>query len=325
MNIEQANNIPLSEILEKIGCRPVKVRGNEIWYLSPFRDEKTASFKIHTEKNVWQDFGLGAGGSFGLEKTGGDVVKFIRYYLMFHNEDCMTADALRWLRNIFPSYSVSSYSYSFPRREEPAEQAPALTLQSVAELKHEGLIDYIERRGIPAGLAKKYVKQAVLHNGNTGNFIYAICLTNEAEGYELRNKFFKGCIGSKNVSVIRGEKTPAQEVHVFEGFIDFLSALALQNKTKLEGDAIILNSVNCLPKAFVYIKDYSYRTVYSWLDNDETGSDATEVLKEFVTAECDLSFKPMNGTYEPQKDVNEFLTEKIKLCRTFDIPTNEGK
>ena len=47
MNIEQANAIAMAEILRKIGSRPVKQRGNDIWYLSPFRNEKTASFKVN--------------------------------------------------------------------------------------------------------------------------------------------------------------------------------------------------------------------------------------------------------------------------------------
>ena len=33
-----------------------------MWYKSPFRTEKEASFKVDLHKEVWYDFGLGKGG-----------------------------------------------------------------------------------------------------------------------------------------------------------------------------------------------------------------------------------------------------------------------
>jgi DNA primase len=41
----------------------VRKSGDEVWYFSPFRNEKTASFKIKMSDNVWYDFGDGAGGN----------------------------------------------------------------------------------------------------------------------------------------------------------------------------------------------------------------------------------------------------------------------
>ncbi|MCS2699157.1 CHC2 zinc finger domain-containing protein [Phocaeicola dorei] len=37
-------------------------RGNSVWYKSPFRTEKEASFKVDLHKELWYDFGLGKGG-----------------------------------------------------------------------------------------------------------------------------------------------------------------------------------------------------------------------------------------------------------------------
>ncbi len=53
MNIEKANAIPLPEILNKLGKTPDKTKGNDLWYKSPFRYEKTASFKINTLKKTF--------------------------------------------------------------------------------------------------------------------------------------------------------------------------------------------------------------------------------------------------------------------------------
>ena len=65
----QANQIDLVEYLEKLGYKPQKIRGNDYWYLSPLRDEKTASFKVNRSKNVWYDHAIGKGGGvvdFGM-------------------------------------------------------------------------------------------------------------------------------------------------------------------------------------------------------------------------------------------------------------------
>ena len=57
MNCKQAKQIPLDEFIERLGYRPTKSNKNESWYCSPFRDEKTASFKVDKILNTWKDHG----------------------------------------------------------------------------------------------------------------------------------------------------------------------------------------------------------------------------------------------------------------------------
>jgi hypothetical protein len=55
--------------LSLLGHKPVKIRNNDHWYLSPLRNEKGASFKVNRRLNLWYDFGIGKGGGlidFGL-------------------------------------------------------------------------------------------------------------------------------------------------------------------------------------------------------------------------------------------------------------------
>lgn len=62
MNIQEAKNIRLVDFLAGFGYEPVIQRGNSVWYKSPFRTEKEASFKVDLHKELWYDFGLGKGG-----------------------------------------------------------------------------------------------------------------------------------------------------------------------------------------------------------------------------------------------------------------------
>lgn len=62
MDIEDIRAIPVTELLARLGHEPKRQRGDECWYLAPYREERTASFQVNVRKNVWHDFGTGKGG-----------------------------------------------------------------------------------------------------------------------------------------------------------------------------------------------------------------------------------------------------------------------
>ena len=62
MEIAEMRQIPITDFLGRLGHHPVKGRANELWYLAPYRNEYTPSFRVNVDKNVWYDFGLGKGG-----------------------------------------------------------------------------------------------------------------------------------------------------------------------------------------------------------------------------------------------------------------------
>ena len=66
MNIQKIKTIKLQDFLASLGHTPIKQQGNKLWYLSPFRTERQASFKVNTEINQWYDFGVGKGGNIML-------------------------------------------------------------------------------------------------------------------------------------------------------------------------------------------------------------------------------------------------------------------
>lgn len=52
MNIEEAKRIPLEDFLRRLGFTPVKRQGDSLWYRSPFREERTPSFKVSLSLNL---------------------------------------------------------------------------------------------------------------------------------------------------------------------------------------------------------------------------------------------------------------------------------
>ena len=116
------------------------------------------------------------------------------------------------------------------------------------------------------------------------------------------NRYFKGCIAPKDISIRKVRDGPSTECAVFEGFIDYLSALTLGI---INGaDAIILNSVCNVNKAATVLKDYD--TINCYLDNDNAGTSAlVELTKQFGSVIIDRS-----TLYSGFNDLNEYLTHQ---------------
>lgn len=299
MNIEQAKQLPLAQILATLGYTPAKEKGNKAVYSSPLRSEKTPSFHVDHAKNVWFDFGSGEGGS---------IIDFAVAYLKSTNEPDTVSDALRWLANMAGDAPIIRPIPVY----EPEPDNPVLVLKKLGPLKHKALLRYLHSRGITGNLAARHVSEALVLNTDTGKKFYALAFANEDEGHEIRNPYFKGCIGPKTISFIRGTKAKPDGIHIFEGFIDFLSAVARNDNRPFPDDAIVLNSLSCLKFATPYIKNYGYRMAYTWLDNDAPGDKGTTVLAEFFKTEQNLTHKPMNAVYAPHQDVNAWHSATLQ-------------
>lgn len=189
----------------------------------------------------------------------------------------------------------------------------ALILRNVSSLQSASFFHYLRSQGIPMILARKYLKELHVYNEDTGNNFYAFGIRNVNDGYELKNPRFEGCIGPKSISFVRGTEVLHDEAHVFYSVMDFLSVLAYQGTSRVEWDAIILNGYDCLPQAFPYIKNYTYETLYTWLDNDAAGAAATQALHDLAEADGNFAVQPMNNIYVPHKDVSDWYRHWLDL------------
>jgi hypothetical protein len=300
MSLQHALAVPMPHVLEKLGLKPTTDKPNESWYYSPFRDEKTPSFHVNKLRNVWFDFG---------EDKGGNVITFAILVLKQNGQSNSVKDAIRWINDV----SGKIDPQTILQTTSPQKEAPKLALINKSKLEHQGLINYIEGRGIDIKLAKKYLRQLKVRNLNTNSVLTVAAFKSMDGGWELRNPFFKGCLAPKSISFIRAKRFPPQKVHVFEGFMDFLSMVSQSKTGAIDGDIIVLNSLSNLSKIYPYINQYPYKTLCSWLDNDIAGNQATIKLQQFAATQEALLFQPMNNLYAPHKDVNAWHMHKLGL------------
>lgn len=296
MNAAQAKAIPLEDVLERQGFRPVETRkgGRELWYLSPFRDERTPSFAIDTSENIWNDFAESGKGS--QQCAGGKVID---YMIRYHNTDA--TGALRAVNDLFGE--IPPEIKAKPSRSFKTEKTNPLKLLSAKAVFSPALYQYLESRKIDRELGRKYFKQVQYEHEDKGSTGFALGFANRKEGYEIRNKFFKGLIGKRGISVIQGEQS-GYNVQLVEGCFDFLSLLTIYGITRPKSDVIVLNGAAMIGEAINEIERMNYRHAQTWFDNDTGGNEANTRLKK-AFENSTLQIKQQNHKYEGFKDVNE--------------------
>ena len=286
MNIQEAKQIKIADYLQSLGYSPVKQQGNCLWYKSPFRQETEASFKVNTDRNLWFDYGLGRGGNI-IALAG------VLY----------ASDHVPYLLGKIAEQAPHIRPISFSFRQQASE--PSFQHLEVRELTHPALLRYLQERGINTALAQAECKE--LHFVHNGKPYFAIGFPNVAGGYEVRNRFFKGCIAPKDISHIRQSGEPREKCLVFEGFMDYLSFLTLRMKNcptmpDLDRqDYVILNSTVNVPKAIDVL--YPYERIHCMLDNDETGYKATRAIE----LEYSYRVRDFSHNYRGYSDLNDYL------------------
>ena len=293
--IKEIKSIPLATFLSQLGHEPIMRKGTRLWYLSPLRQEHTPSFKVETTLNCWYDFGLGRGGNIIDIATELYQSTDLRYLMSCIADRCAVPSA----------QTVASTSFQ-------RHSAPGFQDISVVPLRSHALVMYLQERGIPAQIAVANCQQ--IHYSCRDKRYYAVAFANRSGGFEIRNRYFKGCISPKDISIRRVRDGPSTECAVFEGFIDYLSALTLGIINGV--DAIILNSVSNVNKAITFLKDYTAISCY--LDNDNAGTTAfTELTAIYGSTVIDRS-----TLYSGFNDLNEYL---VNISFTQNKIANENK
>ena len=279
MNIDAIRQIPLVDFLNHLGYQPTGRDSKGLWFYAPYRSERKPSFHVNPNKNIWFDFGTG---------TGGDIFTLA-------GEMSGETDFLRQADFIAVKMQLPVEK---PYKPTPFIEEPTFANLEISTLKAPALLKYLADRGIPNEIARQYCVQVDYEM--KGKHYYAIGFRNNADGYELRNPFFKGSSPPKHITHIANGNPRCS---VFEGFIDFLSAerLGFNDGT----DTIVLNSVSNLGKAIEPLTDYPL--ILCYLDNDAAGRAALARLqKEFGDRVMDKS-----ALYPNHKDLNDYLVSTI--------------
>ncbi len=293
MNTYQAKRIPLRDLLTALGCVPQRENKGELWYLSPFRQEGAPSFKVSVTGNAWYDFGLG---------KGGNIIDFAMQYFQVSS----VAAALSELERCMGSSASIAPPPSAPALRPTIELKDDLKITKIQSLQNKALTDYLQSRGIAVEVARPYVQE--MYYTRSKKHFFALAFSTQSGGWELRNRYFKGSAGSKDISIIQ----PASVIEdaaimVFEGFMDFMSYLMWKKVTVPPLPVLVLNSTAMAEKAISTIRDRGIQTVHLCLDHDASGREVTAQFQQQLSG---VNVVDQSALYAGHKDFNEFLQKQ---------------
>jgi DNA primase (bacterial type) len=286
MDSKEINRYPIVDYLRGLGITPDKEYAYYGMYHSPFREDKTPSFKVDYDKNLWIDFGTGENGSI--------------IDLVMKMENCTNGRAMQLLEQHIPG----NHSFSFQRESVPTyrkEAEPAIQINDVRDISHPALIQYLNERNIYPDLANQYCREVYYSIKNRDYF--AIGFQNDSRGWVLRNKSFKACT-SMDVKTYSNSEPSKDTCLVFEGFADFLSYLTMKGEKEPKHDVVVLNSIVNLSKVINELS--AYKSVQAFFDNDEGGKRAVLSLRSVCKEVVDQSVH-----YANHKDLNDYLCSRF--------------
>lgn len=298
MNVKQAKEISIIRYLHQQGYEPVRFLRGEHLYRSPFREEKKPSFFVKENagnegEDIWNDFG---------SASGGDIIELAKALLQTD-----TSGALRHLEE-YGSYRVQRSVSVQDSTLFDTTKSDISIVGTPSPLHHFVLLKYLrEVRCIPDVLSQRYLKVIWYTHRKTGNKkFFSFGWQNQNGAYELRaaNSEFKSVTGKKDITYIRPQNAVDKMVYIFEGMLDFLSALVIKGQIRLDAHVIILNSTTQLKKCISCIDRIQPNHIRTFFDNDKAGQDAAVVLRKLLEDKYPIE---RMAFYDDYKDVNDYL------------------
>lgn len=296
--INKAKSVPIVAVLASRNITNPKIKGSELVFNSPFRNDSTPSFSVDTTKNIWLDFGQSSHKDF----TGGSVIDLI----MQLEKVSFPVAVDRLLAFDCSTVEINKYQL----HHEKQRKLELLAVNDFTDTPQQTkLYNYAFERGIDGNILENYCKEIIYKNKGNQNIYSAIGFKNNTDGFELRyqnhtkDNGFKGCLGRKEISTINDIKF-VNSCYVFEGFFDFLSFCQYFQNQKTNtplSNIIVLNTL-----AIANRVDYKrFKTVYCYFDNDTGGLSAYNKLSALHTG---VNFINASAKLFPNhNDFNDFI------------------
>ena len=185
MELDQIKEISIKMILSKYGIEPVRITRNNAIYFAINRTERTPSFIVDLRNNFFTDFGTGQTG------TVIDIIMMLK--------GCRVRNAIEYLDryNNLEFRIIKSSNFE-------GHKTSSIKITKTKSLKNRKLIQYLEERKISIEVAKSTCCE-LNYSVNNKNY-YGIGFKNNAGGFEIRNKYFKGSSSPKTFTKIKNGK-----------------------------------------------------------------------------------------------------------------------
>lgn len=302
MNCAEANQVDLVDYLNSLGYQSAKVRGNDYWFLSPFRTESDPSFKINRKQNVWYDHGEGKGGSM------------LDFVIQFHH--CDIPGAIEKIQAFRPKITLQKlkvrprfHLHKQSKKGHTDAKESGIKIIAAKPLDDLALCRYLHKRKIQLSIAKQYTEEVHFKMPSKEKTYRAIGFKNDEGGYELRNEYFKGSSSPKAITYLNNG---VKSLSVFEGFFDMLSYFSMHHFQDIpRSNLLVLNSLSFFEKHLDLMAKAHIISLY--FDHDHAGRKYTE-----MGLSRSVNFIDASNLYKGYKDLNDWLMNFGKLIQKYE-------
>jgi hypothetical protein len=284
--------VSLVSLLARLGFEPLRRSGKELHYLSMLRDSDTKpSFMVNDELGVWYDHGMGKGGNI------------VDFGLAFWKHLSFPEVLEKIVQVSNTEISLQNNAVGNNARKRSPVKIPHYAIEEIKELGHnQAITGYLQSRGVWHGAQGrlKEVYYYVEDQKKQRKHFFGAGWQNEMGSWEIRNPYFKGCLGHKAISFIPGDES---KLSVFEGYLNYLSWLT---ENPFATDSIlVLNTINLLEVAIRKADDFTDISLF--FDLDKKGCQAAIDFKSAVREAVDRS-----SAYAGFNDYNDKITSELK-------------
>jgi len=188
------------------------------------------------------------------------------------------------------------------RKRITAEKVPNYRIEEIKALgNNQALTDYLRNLGI-WDIANETLREIYYYIwiNNEKKHFFSVGWQNETGGWEIRNKYYSGCLGERKLTYI-----PANHrcLVVFEFYFNYLTWRRYYPGST--HSIIVLNTLDALDKAIGI--SGSYPLVQLYFSHKESGRMATKTFISTITHAVDRSVE-----YKKYKDYNDKLVAELR-------------
>ncbi len=296
----------LSGLLSRLGYEPVKPGKRELLYHSMLRADnridRTPSFSVNDELGVWYDHGTG---------KGGNLIDFGLAYWPGFSFSAVLAKLWETAQGVLLTAPPPR-----PARQRRAQKLPHYQVEKVCPIGTTAAVSqYLDYRGVGSVAAEllQEVHYYVRDEKQQVKHFFAAGHRNESGGREVRNKYFKGCLGHKGLTHYADDP---RKLVVFEGYFDFLSWKFEHPDAK---DSILVLNTLALQEAAIKVA-LRYPDITLYFDHDRPGRQATRCFIKALPYVTDGS-----GVFAGHHDYNDKRKAEARARREADKPKDYFK